>query len=252
MGVCIVCNTRFLLRGLNRRLAVPEYRAMTGFWPWLAVRVCDGCLLEYDRDFQERFRLLAPQVLENDEPIAENICLVCGTLESAGPWHEAGKWVGRDGAPARRARFRLCHKHRDFPYAEGIVIATNLGEEKRLRAVLDELPAAGAKLLARVEGWQPDDGHGPPDALDFTAGGTRDEAADAALRFWQTLPEDLEARGAWLGPVRKDYRLRYRLDLVRDCGGGRRETLVVVRLGNDRFATYRLGPAPANPPASTG
>jgi hypothetical protein len=203
------------------------------------VRVCDACLHDYDRDFLERLRLLAPQVIENDEPISEPVCLVCGTVEPAGPWHEGSKWIGGDGAPARQARFRLCHKHRDAAFVEGIVIASNLTDAKRLRAVLDELPAVGGSLLERIEHWRPEDGRGPADAADFAASRTRDEAAEAAFEFWKTAPPEVEARGAWMGPVRKDYRLRYRLDLARDSSGGRRETLGLVRLGSDRFAVYR-------------
>jgi hypothetical protein len=42
-----------------------------------------------------------------------------------------------------------------------------------------------------------------------------------------------------MGPVRKDYRMRYRLDLVRDTAAGRRETMTVIRTALDRFTTYR-------------
>jgi len=67
----------------------------------------------------------------------------------------------------------------------------------------------------------------------------RHETAAKALDFWQGRPEGLVAKAAWLGPVRKEYRMRYRLDLVREDDAGRRETLSVVRLGDDRFAATR-------------
>jgi len=38
MAVCHVCRKRYLLRPLNRRLAIPEYRAVIGFWPWVSIR----------------------------------------------------------------------------------------------------------------------------------------------------------------------------------------------------------------------
>jgi hypothetical protein len=124
-------------------------------------------------------------------------------------------------------------------YVEGIVVASNLTNEAALGAVLDELPAVGGDLLDRVEHWRPEDGHGPAGAEDFAAGRNRPETLAAAGAFWSTRPAGLEAKAAWLGPVRKDYRMRYRLDLVRDLADGRRETLSLVRLGPDRFAAYR-------------
>jgi len=243
MAVCNVCGKRYLLRGLNRRLAIPEYRAMTGFWPWVAWRVCDGCLEAHERDFLERLRLLAPDVLENDEPVAGLVCLACGTVEPRhGTWHTASKWIGPDGRPARRAQFHLCEAHRGLPYVEGIVVPTNLTDASRMAAVLEELPVVGADLLARVEHWRPDDGRGPPEAKGFAAKRPRDEAARVAMDFWRESPDGMAARAAWLGPVRKDYRMRYRLDLVIDCVTGRRDMLVIVRLGPDRFGTYRTAP----------
>ncbi|MCX5653429.1 MAG: hypothetical protein NTY65_02090 [Planctomycetota bacterium] len=239
MAVCDICEKRRLFRRLNPRLEVPEYRAMTGFWPWVELRVCDACLADYDREFTERLRLLAPDVLENDEPVAMELCLACGSLESHGRWHQASRWVDAENRPARRATFYLCHRHKDLPYVEGIVVASNLLDAERMQAVLDELPAAGADLLTRVEGWRPEAGHGPPGAMDFTPGWKRDAVATFALDFWKTKPDGLKAKAAWLGPVRKDYRLRYRLDLVRDFATHQRETLSIVRIGTDLFATYR-------------
>ncbi|MBM4017285.1 MAG: hypothetical protein FJ288_03000 [Planctomycetes bacterium] len=245
MAVCDVCEKRFLFRRLNRRLDIPEYRMMTGFWPWIEVRVCDGCLEAYDREFTERLRLLAPQVIENDEPIAQEVCLACGSVDSPGPWHVGSRWVDAAGKPARAATFCLCDRHRDLPYVEGVVIATNLKGEAQFKAVLDELPAATGHLLQRVEGWRPEAGQGPPAGRDFAGNRHEDEIAPAILKFWQAAPGDLEAKGAWFGPVRKDYRLRYRLDLVRDYTTGVRESLIVVRTARDRFATYRVtGRAP--------
>jgi len=239
MAVCHACKKRYLWRGLNRRLAVPEYRSMTGFWPWVGVRVCDGCLEGYERNFLERLRLLAPDVLENDEPIVGEVCLVCGTLAPSGGWHEASKWTAPDGRPARRARFRLCPAHRRVAYVDGIVVTTSLADESRFGAVLGELPTVGGDLLARVEHWRPEDGRGPPGTDAFAADRNLRETARQALDFWQGRPEGLIAKAAWLGPVRKEYRMRYRLDLVREDDAGRRETFSVVRLGDDRFAAYR-------------
>jgi hypothetical protein len=239
MGRCAQCGKHYWFRGLSRRLDIPEYRAMTGFWPWGAVRVCDACLEEYDREFNERLHLLAPDVIENDEPIVQPVCLACGTVESPGPWREASRWVGPNGGPARRATFFLCPHHADFPYVEGIVVSSNLTDLARMKSVMNELPTVGGDLLARVEKWRPEDSKGPAGALDFVPAHTRDQVAQAALDYWQQSPEGLEAKAAWLGPIRKDYRMRYRLDLVRDFAGGRRETLTVVRTGLDRFATYR-------------
>jgi len=124
-------------------------------------------------------------------------------------------------------------------------VATNLADAARMRSVLEELPAAAADLLDRVEAWRPGDGRGPPGACDVPDERPLAEAAETALAFWLAAPDGLEARGAWMGPVRRNYRLRYRLDLAADFADGRRETLAVVRLGPDRFATYR--PAPPAP-----
>ena len=241
MAVCHACKKRYLWRGLNRRLAVPEYRSMTGFWPWVGVQVCDGCLEGYERNFLERLRLLAPDVLENDEPIVGEVCLACGTLApgDGGPWQEASKWAGPDGRAVRRARFRLCPAHRQAVYIEGVVAATNLADESRMRAVLGELPTVGGELLERVEHWRPEDGRGPPGAEAFVEGMNRHETAAKALDFWQGRPEGLVAKAAWLGPVRKEYRMRYRLDLVREDDAGRRDAFSIIRLGDDRFAAYR-------------
>ncbi|MGB2936654.1 MAG: hypothetical protein WBD05_00420 [Phycisphaerae bacterium] len=241
MAVCDVCKKRFRLKRLRRRLAVPEYRSMIGIWPWLAVRVCDGCVETHDRDFLERLRLLAPDVLRNDEPIVRQVCLVCGAVRSPGGWHAASKWLDGDGRPTRRARFHLCSEHRDAVYIDGIVVSSNLTGADRVGEVVDELPTAGADLLERVEGWRPGEAGcgGPADACDFSAGLARDQAVARAWRFWREAPEGLEAKAVRLGPVRKDYKMRYRLDLVRDFSDGRRETLVVVRTAPDAFASYR-------------
>jgi len=108
--------------------------------------------------------------------------------------------------------------------------------------VLDELPAAGGDLLGRIEGWRPGAGSGPAGAEGFEEGLSRDAAAKRALEFWQLRPEGLEARAAWMGPVRKDYAMRFRLDLARDFADGRRESLILVRTGPDALAVYRAGP----------
>lgn len=239
MAVCHVCKKRYLVRRLNRRLAIPEYRAVIGFWPWLAVRVCDRCVEAHDRDFRERLALLAPDILENDEPVVRRACLACATVAADGPWTEGSKWVDAAGRPVRRARFYLCPRHADLAYVDGIIVSSNLTDARRLGTVLDELPTVGAAILERVEGWRPPQGKGPPGATDFTPGQTHAEAVDAALRFWQDAPDSLDARAAWMGPVRKDYRMRYRLDLVRDTAAGRRETMTVIRTALDRFTTYR-------------
>jgi hypothetical protein len=237
-----------MFRRLRRLLTVPEYRAMTGVWPWITEPVCDACLDDYEREFTERLRLLAPQVLENDEPVVEKVCLSCGAQESPGPWRQASRWVGRDNLPIRRAKFYLCNTHRDLPYVEGIVVSSNLMDVRRIRAVLDELPAAAPNLLQRVEQWSPEEGNPPPKGLDFEMFRTRDQAADDALAFWKATPEGIAAKAAWLGPIRKDYRLRYRLDMVRDYVTGRRESFIVVRLAVNRFATYRTdSPTGAQP-----
>jgi hypothetical protein len=247
MSTCAACGKRHLWRRLGRRLAIPEYRMLTGFWPWIDVRVCDGCLENYDREFAERLHLLAPDVLENNEPVVERVCLVCGTLESPGEWREAWRWVTAEGRPARHARFFLCSRHADFPYVDGIIVSSNLTSLDRMKAVLNELPTVGSDLLARVEHWRPEEGKGPPEAAGFAAGLTRDQAAEAALHYWRQPAEEVDAKAAWMGPIRKNYRMRYRLDLVRDYAGGRREVLTVVRTALDRFTTYRTTPHAAHP-----
>lgn len=245
MPACDVCKKRRPSKDLARRLAIPEYRAMIGFWPWVEVRVCPACLEAHDRDFLERLRLLAPDVVENDEPIVGPVCLSCGRVgaagrsaSGAGTWTEASKWLDAGGRPARRSAFRLCAEHRDQVYIDGIVVTSNLAGAAALGSVLDELPSVAADLLERVEGWHA--GDGPAGAEDFAPERSRDEALRAALDFWEAAPEGLEAKAAWLGPIRKDYRMRYRLDLVRDLAGGRRETLVVLRAAGGKFTTYRL------------
>jgi len=244
MARCDACKERFLLKGLNRRLAIPEYRAMVGIWPWIPVRVCDACLEAHERDFLDRLRLLAPQVLENDEPIVGHVCLACGAIESAGGWREASKWLDAASRSVRRARFHLCGKHTRAVYIDGIVVSPNFSSAERLAEALDELPAAGADLLARVEGWRPGEAAGPAGATLFKPDLSRDAAAAEAFRFWQEAPAGLEAKAAWMGPVRKDYRMRYRLDLVRDFSDGRRKSLILVRTGPAEWTTYAMSAIP--------
>ena len=155
MAVCNICNQRFPVRGLKRLMAIPEYRSLIGFWPWTAVQVCDGCAAGHDRDFRERLGLLAPDVLENDEPVVGEVCLACGATESDDPWREAAKWVDAAGRPTRRARFRLCSRHADETYVDGLIVSSNLTDAARMAEVFEELPIAGGDLLARVEGWRP-------------------------------------------------------------------------------------------------
>ena len=248
MPECDVCRKPVPGRRLSRRLAIPEYRAMTGFWPWVEVRVCDACVEAHDRHFRERVALLAPQVIEDDEPVVRQVCLACGTTEEDAGWHEASKWVDAAGRPVRRARFYLCGEHAGRPYVDGIIVSTALADAERLAEVLAELPAAGPELIRRAERWDPQDGRGPDGAADYTAGLSPDATLAAAARFWQESPPGLEAKAAWMGPIRKDYRLRYRLDLVRDTADGRRETLTVLRTGPAAFTTYRnSGDAPKPP-----
>jgi len=255
MAVCSSCKKKQSGR-LAARLAVPEYRAMTGYWPWVEVQVCGDCVAGHDRDFRERLGLLAPQVIENDEPIVERVCVACGAIEPGKEWPESAKWIGADGRPVRRARFFLCDEHRAAPYVDGIVVSTNLVDTAAVAAVVAELPTVTGDILARVEGWRPD-GAGapaagadvqssPPGSTDFTPDRRPAEAVAAAMEFWKEAPAGLDARAAWLGPVRKDYRLRYRLDLVRDYKDGRCETFTIVRTAPDRLATYRtVRPAPS-------
>lgn len=238
MAVCHSCGTRYLFKGLNERLAIPEYRSMIGLWPWLSVRVCDACLSDHDRDFMERLRLLAPDVLENNEPIVEPVCLACGTLDPRGAWHQVSKWVNHSNRPVRRATFHLCHPHRNLPYIEGVIVSSNLTDLKQMQSVLNELPAVSGDFLQRVEGWRPDGGTGPAGVKNVALRITRDEAAERAMAFWQGAEEGLEAKAAWLGPVRKDYRMRYRMDLMADYTSHNREVLVIIRIGIDEFVAY--------------
>ncbi len=245
MAVCDVCKGRLGLKRLHRRLAIPEYRSMIGFWPWIHIKVCDDCVTGHDRDFRERLALLAPDVFENDEPIVRKVCLACGAAEADVAWHPQSKWTDAAGRPARRATFYLCGDHADLPYVDGIVVGTNLVSRSRMAEVLEELPVVGPDLVKRVERWDPEQDHGPAGAADFAAERGSDEVLDDAMQFWEGTPEGLEARAAWLGPVRRDYRMRYRLDLVRDFDDGRREAFVVIRTGPEAFTTYRTaGQAP--------
>jgi len=245
MAVCDVCKGRLGLKRLHRRLAIPEYRSMIGFWPWLHIKVCDDCVTGHDRDFRERLALLAPDVFENDEPIVRKVCLACGAAEADVAWHPQSKWTDAAGRPARRATFYLCGDHADLPYVDGIVVGTNLVSRSRMAEVLQELPVVGPDLVKRVERWDPEQDHGPAGAADFAAERGSDDVLDDTMQFWEGTPEGLEARAAWLGPVRRDYRMRYRLDLVRDFDDGRREALVVIRTGPEVFITYRTaGQAP--------
>jgi hypothetical protein len=239
MAVCDVCKKKQSGR-LARRLAIPEYRAMTGIWPWQPVEVCAECEPAHDRDFRERLGLLAPQVLENDEPVVERVCLACGAVDPDDAWPESAKWIDADGQPTRRARFYLCDAHRDTAYVDGIIVSTNLSDTARMAAVVEELPTVAGDVLARVEGWRPEEGAAPAGSVDFAPARSPGEALAAAMAFWQACPADLDARAAWMGPVRRDYRLRYRLDLVRDFKDGRRETFTLIRTAPERIATYRV------------
>ena len=155
-------------------------------------------------------------------------------------WHQASKWLDARGRPVRRCTFTLCGEHAGAVYAEGVVVSSNLTGRQAMAALVDELPTVSPSIIERAEGWQPGAGSGPPDAEAFAPGLGRDEAARAALAYWQASPEGLEAKAAQMGPVRRDYRMRYRLDLIRDFADGRRERLVVMRTGPEAFATYRL------------
>jgi len=240
MAQCDVCQAQTPRGRLHRRLAIPEYRSMIGFWPWLFIHVCDGCVTAHDRNLRERVHLLAPGVVENDEPIVRRVCLVCGEAETDVAWHQASKWLDARGRPVRRCTFTLCGEHAGAVYAEGVVVSSNLTGRQAMAALVDELPTVSPSIIERAEGWQPGAGSGPPDAEAFAPGLGRDEAARAALAYWQASPEGLEAKAAQMGPVRRDYRMRYRLDLIRDFADGRRERLVVMRTGPEAFATYRL------------
>jgi len=245
MAVCDICKERQGLKRLHRRLAIPEYRSMIGFWPWIHIKVCDTCVAGHDRDFRERLALLAPDVFENDEPIVRQVCLACGTAETNVAWHQHSKWLDAAGRPTRRATFYLCGEHADLPYVDGIVVGTNLTSRSRMAEVLEELPVVGPALIKRVERWDPQGDRGPAGAADFAAGRGPDDTLADAMRFWQDSPHGLEAKAAWLGPVRRDYRMRYRLDLVRDFDDGRRETFVAIRTAAEEFVTYRtVGEAP--------
>lgn len=239
MAACEVCKKRFFLRGLNRRMAVPEYRSVIGFWPWVRLRVCDACLERHDRNFRERLALLAPDVIENDEPVVQRVCLSCGTVDEDGPWREASKWVDVHGQAVRRCRFFLCGRHADLPYADGIIIASNLTGERQMKAVMEELPVVTGDLIQRSEKWRLADDAGPPGASGFIPHQRQPEVLAEAMKFWLAVPEGIEARAAWMGPIRKDYRMRYRLDLVRDYAAGRHETFSILRTGPDEFATWR-------------
>ena len=248
MSACDVCRKRAGKRKLHHRLAIPEYRSMIGFWPWVTLQVCDQCLAAHDRDFRERVALLAPSIIEDDEPVVRQVCLACGAAETDTAWHEASKWVDAHGKPVRRARFYLCGEHAGRAYVDGIIVSSALADGEHMAEVLGELPAAGADLIKRVERWDPAARQGPEGALDFAAGRNRRETLAGTMRFWTESPAGLEAKAAWMGPIRRDYRLRYRLDLVRDTADGRRETFTVIRTGPEEFATYRTAAAAPKPP----
>jgi len=240
MAVCDICKRETPRGRLHRRLQVPEYRSMIGFWPWLFIRVCDDCVTAHDRNLRERVHLLARDVVEGDEPIVRRVCVACGQAETDVAWRRASKWLDADGRPTRRCRFYLCGEHADVPYAEGIVVASNLAGRGPMAQLVAELPTVSPAIVERAEGWQVEAGGGPPGSGAFTADRPHDETVEAALAWWQATPDGLEAKGAWLGPVRRDYKMRYRLDLARDFADGRRETFVVLRTGPQTLATYRL------------
>jgi len=240
MARCDICKREAPRGRLHRRLQIPEYRSMIGFWPWGFLRVCDDCVTAHERNLRERVLLLARDVVENDEPIVRRVCVACGKAETGEGWRQASKWLDAAGRPVRRCTFSLCGDHADVPYAEGIVVSSNLVGRALLARLVDELPTVSPSIVERAEGWHPGAGGGPEEAKDFAPGRPRDEAVDAALAWWLDAPNGLEAKAAWLGPVRRDYKMRYRLDLVRDFTDGRREALAVLRTGPEAFATYRL------------
>jgi len=240
MPQCNVCRRNTPQVRLHERLALPEYRSMIGFWPWITVRVCDGCVAAHDRNLRERVHLLARDVVENDEPIVRRVCVACGQADPDADWHEAAKWIDAAGAPTRRCRFYLCGAHARVPYAEGIVVSSNLTGPEPMAALVDELPTVSPSIVARAEGWHIGSGQGPAEAEAFAPDRSRNEALEAALAWWEASPDGLDAKSASLGPVRRDYKMRYRLDLVRDFDDGRRNTLAILRTSPEAFATYRL------------
>ena len=240
MAQCDLCKTDVPRGRLHRRLQVPEYRSMIGFWPWVFITVCDQCVTAHDRNVRERVHLLARDVVENDEPIVRRVCVACGEAETDVAWHQVSKWLDAEGRPVRRCTFYLCGDHADAVYAEGIVVSSNLTGREAMARLVDELPTVSPSIVERTERWNPGADGGPPEAADFTPGRSRDEAVEAALAWWLEAPDGLEAKAAWLGPVRQDYKMRYRLDLARDFVDGRRETLVVLRTAPETYATYRL------------
>ena len=240
MAECDICKTEVPRGRLHRRLQVPEYRSMIGFWPWVFIRVCDDCVTAHDRNLRERVHLLARDVVENDEPVVRRMCVACGEAETDVAWHQASKWLDAGGRPVRRCTFYLCGDHAGAVYAEGIVVSSNLAGREPLARLVDEVPTVSPSIVERAERWNPGAGGRPPEAEDFTPGRSRQETTEAALAWWLDAPDGLEAKAAWLGPVRQDYKMRYRLDLARDFADGRRQTLVVLRTGPETFATYRL------------
>ncbi|MFO8014251.1 MAG: hypothetical protein R6X20_13205 [Phycisphaerae bacterium] len=240
MAECDICKTDVPRGRLHRRLQIPEYRSMIGFWPWVVIRVCDQCVTAHDRNLRQRVHLLARDVVENDEPIVRRVCVACGEAETDVAWHQASKWLDAGGRPVRRCTFYLCGDHAGAVYAEGIVVSSNLTGRGPMARLVDELPTVSPSIVERTERWNPGAGGGPPEADGFTPDRSRDAAVAAALAWWLEAPDGLEAKAAWLGPMRQDYKMRYRLDLARDFADGRRETLVVLRTGPEALATYRL------------
>ncbi|MDK1030508.1 MAG: hypothetical protein QGD94_00715 [Planctomycetia bacterium] len=245
MARCDICAEGGFGKRMHFRLAIPERRAMTGFWPWLRRRVCVKCLAQYDRRFLQRLKLLAPDVIADDEPVTQRVCLCCGTVKSVGRWREASKWVDGEGRPTRRARFSLCSSCSKKIYFDDIIVSSNLVDTRAMEELLEELPRAGAELLKRVEGWSPDDAESSAaGAEDFRTGLSLSETCRRAFDFWSGDSGRVAAKAAILGPRRRDYKLHYRLDLLRDMGeeekAPKREQLCIVRTADEMFASYRI------------
>ena len=104
MPACDVCKARKASKDLAPRLAIPEYRVLIGYWPWVQVEVCAVRLEAHDRDFLERLRLLARRAGEQRADRRPGL---------PGMRHAGGRRMGRWIEMARR--LRPADSPRDLP-----------------------------------------------------------------------------------------------------------------------------------------
>lgn len=236
MGRCSRCGRKRFLRSFPRRLDIPELRAMVSHWPWHRVQICPACEPAFQREFDERLALLAPQAVAAEGDVTQGVCLMCGNQDPDAKMLQSARWTDAAGAPVA-TRFHVCPGCHGRLLVNNIVSAAELASAADLRALLPRLPEVGAELIKRNEGWSLAEGPGPEGSQELERDLSLETAAQKAHQFWAAPPvaiaetDGTPVRGATLLPDAAGA-IRTRLEL--QWRTGRTDTPVAVAL-----AVYR-------------